>query len=300
MRLIAVPVLLVTLTLWAGNWIVGRAVREAVAPGLATAGRLLIVIAILAPFCARALARALPALSARDWRLIAALAFFGGGVHLALQWLGLRYTTATSGVLYLSTSPLFILLLARPVLGEAVGVRQWLGVALSFAGVAVIAAEGDWRRLAALSFNVGDVLALTSMAMWAAYTVLLPRRRDALTTVQFLVLLCLLGLGWLAPWLAVEAALGALAAPDAVALAAMLYSGVGSLLVAYAGWSWAVERLGAARAGVTIHLVPAIGVGLAALFLDERPQPYHGGGIALVLAGVTLANLRSATAVRSP
>jgi len=40
-------VLLATLALWSGNWIVARAVRDEIAPGIATAGRLVIVLTIL-------------------------------------------------------------------------------------------------------------------------------------------------------------------------------------------------------------------------------------------------------------
>jgi drug/metabolite transporter (DMT)-like permease len=72
----------------------------------------------------------------------------------------------------------------------------------------------------------------------------------------------------------------------------VLYSALGSLLLAYAGWSYVVTRLGAARAGVTMHLMPAISVGLAALFLGERPYWFHFAGVALILAGVTLASAR--------
>ncbi|HEU4646550.1 MAG TPA: DMT family transporter, partial [Burkholderiales bacterium] len=114
MRFTAWAVLLATLTLWSGNWIVARAVRDDISPGLATAGRLAIVALLLAPFAWRGLAAKLPALSRRDWRVLWLLAFSGGGIHLALQWLGLHYTTATSATLYLSTAPIFILLLAAP------------------------------------------------------------------------------------------------------------------------------------------------------------------------------------------
>src|SRR5262245_48382481 len=103
-------VLLATLALWSGNWIVARAVRDEIAPGIATVGRLLIVLAILLPFVLRSLTAKLSVLTARDWKILLALGFTGGGLHLALQWLGLHYTTATSGILYLSTSPIFILL----------------------------------------------------------------------------------------------------------------------------------------------------------------------------------------------
>src|SRR5512145_281655 len=150
MRFTAWLVLIATLLLWSGNWIVARAVRDDIAPGIATAGRLAIVLVLLLPFALAGLRMKLASFSPRDWKIVAALGFTGGGVHLGLQWLGLHYTTATSGILYLSTTPVFILLMALP-LGERIGARQWIGVAISFCGVYLIATQG---RPAALSFNL--------------------------------------------------------------------------------------------------------------------------------------------------
>lgn len=293
MRFTAWLVLLATLVLWSGNWIVARAVRDDISPAVATAGRLLIVVLALAPFAWQGLAAKLPRFSARDWRIMALLGFTGGGLHLSLQWLGLHYTTATSATLYLSTAPIFILLLAAPVLGERIVARQWAGVALSFAGVALIGMQG---RFVNPSFNVGDLCALASMALWGGYTVFLRLRRDALGMVEFLTLVCLLGMGFMAPWVLAELALGATLRLSGAGVAAVLYSAFGSLLLAYAGWSYVVTRLGAARAGVTMHLMPAISVVLAAVFLGERPYWYHFAGVALVLAGVALASMRARAA----
>jgi len=290
MRFTAWLVLAATLLLWSGNWIVARAVRDDISPGLATAGRLVIVAAILLPFAWRGLAAKLPALSRRDWKVLWLLGFSGGGLHLALQWLGLHYTTATSATLYLSTAPIFILLLAAPLLDERIAARQWAGVAVSFAGVALIGMQG---RLLQPSFNVGDLCALASMAMWGGYTVFLRMRRDALDIVEFLTLVCLLGLALMTPWVSVEFLLGATLKLTAAGAAAVLYSAIGSLLLAYAGWSYVVKRMGAARAGATMHLMPAIAVGLAALFLGEYPVWYHFAGVALILVGVALASLRA-------
>jgi drug/metabolite transporter (DMT)-like permease len=290
MRFTAWLVLLATLALWSGNWIVARAVRDDIAPGLATVGRLLIVLTILFPFAARGLRAKLPALSPRDWKVLAALGFTGGGLHLGLQWLGLHYTTATSGILYLSMSPIFILILAAP-LGERIGLRQWLGVAISFCGVYLIATQG---RPAVPSFNIGDLMALASMVMWAGYTVLLRVRRDALSTIEFLVVVCALGVVYMTPWVLWELVFNPRLSLNAAGATGVLYSAIGSLLLAYAGWSYVVRRLGAARAGVTLHLMPAMGVGLAGLFLDEYPRWFHFAGIALILVGVGLSQLRRA------
>src|SRR5205085_10558192 len=173
--------------------------------------------------------------------------------------------------------------------GERIALRQWGGVAVSLCGVALIATHGN---PAALSFNIGDLLALASMMMWAGYTVLLVQRRDALGVIELLVTVCAFGLLFMLPWLALEISSGARIALSGRGTWAVLYSAIGSLLLAYAGWSYVVARLGAARAGVTLHLMPAMGVLLSIIFLGEYPRSFHFAGIALILAGVALSSFR--------
>lgn len=295
MRFTAWLVLIATLLLWSGNWIVARAVRDDVSPAVATTGRLLIVLTILSPLAFSGLKRKLPALAARDWRVLAMLGLAGGGPHLTLQWLGLHYTTAASGILYLSTTPIFIVLMSH-ALGERIGPRQWGGVATSFCGVFLIATQGHPQ---ALSFNRGDLMALASMLMWAGYTVLLRVRRDPLGVLELLVMVCIFGVLFMLPWLAWEALGAGRMRLGFDGAAAVLYSAIGSLLLAYAGWSYVVSRLGPARAGVTLHLMPAFGVLLSALFLGEYPRWYHFAGIALILAGVGLSSFKASAASSS-
>ena len=285
MRFTTWLVLIATLLLWSGNWIVARAVRDEISPGVATVGRLVLVLAILLPFAWCGLRAKLPALSRRDWLILVALGLTGGGPHLGLQWLGLHYTTAASGILYLSTTPIFILLITL-ALGEHIVARQWIGVAISFTGVFLIATHGEPERL---SFNVGDLMALASMMLWACYTILLRVRRDPLEVLELLCMVCVFGACFMTPWLIAEGATLRLSPHGAIAV---LYSAIGSLLLAYAGWSYVVARLGAARAGVTLHLMPAFGVVLSAVFLREYPQWFHFVGIALILTGVALSALK--------
>jgi drug/metabolite transporter (DMT)-like permease len=155
--------------------------------------------------------------------------------------------------------------------------------------VAAIAAQGDPARLASLSFNRGDLMALASMALWGAYTVLLRLRRDPLDIPELIVMVCGFGFLFMLPWLALE---GAPRVPNAAAAGAIVYSAIASLLLAYAGWSYAVSRIGAVRAGATMHLMPAMGVALAALFLGEYPQFYHFVGIGLIVGGVALSTVK--------
>ena len=288
MRVTTWLVLFVTLILWSGNWIVARAVREDISPGVATVFREAIVIAVLLPFAWLGLRQKIPGLGRRDWTIIALLGLAGGGPHLALQWLGLHYTTAASAVLYLSTTPIFILLLQLP-LGERITARRWSGVAISFAGVAIIATQGSPH---VLTFNVGDLCALLSMMAWACYTVLLGQRRDPLGVTELLVLVCAFGALFMLPWIAFEAFTGIKMALSTRGTIGVLYSAIGSMLLAFAGWSYVVTRMGPSRAGVTMHLMPAIGVALSVIFLGEYPRWFHFVGIALILAGVALSSTK--------
>jgi len=288
MRLTAWLVLIASLLLWSGNWIVARAVREDVAPGIATVGRQVIVLAILAPLVFRGLREKWGSLTRKDLKILAALGFSGGGVHLGLQWLGLHYTTATSGILYLSTSPIFIMLMAIP-LGERVRLPQWVGVLISFCGVYLIATHGE---VASLSFNIGDLMALTSMVMWSAYTILLRVRRDPLDTPELLTMICAFGLVFMIPWVTWELLFNPKLQLNQAGVLAIVYAAIGALLLAHAGWSCVVRRLGVVPAGVSMHLMPAFGVVLSALFLAEYPSWYHFAGIALILGGVALSSLK--------
>ena len=104
-------------------------------------------------------------------------------------------------------------------------------------------------------------------------------------------MVCGFGFVYMLPWLAWETTADDMGL-TAQGTLAVLYSGIGSLLLAYAGWSYVVTRLGAARAGATLHLMPAMGVALSALFLGELPSWYHFAGVALILSGVGLSSLK--------
>lgn len=296
MRAAAYFAVVAALALWAGNWIVARAVREDISPGLITSGRLVLVMLSLAPLALPGLPAKLRAFVARDWAVLAGLGFFGGGVHNAMQYLGLQWTTATNGTLFFSLSPVTIMVLAGLVLGERVRGMQWIGVAVSFGGVLVIALRGEAEALAGLSFNPGDLLCLLSMLMWSAYTICLRLHREALDPLQLLFMVCAIGLATLLPWLAWDLTNDPRAHFNLNGTLAMLYSAFASVILAYAGWNYAVARLGAARAGSFTHLLPAFGVVFAALFLGEYPAWYHFAGIVLIFGGIALSSLRASSA----
>lgn len=79
-------------------------------------------------------------------------------------------------------SPLFVAVLAGPLLGERVGLSRWLAVVAGFGGVLVIA----WPTGAGLALG-GALLILLSSALWALGQVLNRRVRadDSMTTLFY-------------------------------------------------------------------------------------------------------------------
>jgi drug/metabolite transporter (DMT)-like permease len=63
-------------------------------------------------------------------------------------------------------------------------------------------------------------------------------------------------------------------------------------LVSAVLFSYGVERVGAVRAGILIHLMAVFSSVFAALFLGERLFPYHAAGFVLVAGGAILGCLK--------
>jgi drug/metabolite transporter (DMT)-like permease len=71
------------------------------------------------------------------WGTLAGVTFFGTFLALVLQQTALRFSSAVVAQTLLSTSPLFILPIARGM-GHRVSPRAWLGVLLALGGIAIL------------------------------------------------------------------------------------------------------------------------------------------------------------------
>lgn len=287
------PYLLLTLTplLWSGNVIVGRALHEAIPPMGMTFFRWLFAALMLAPFALRHVRRDWPILRAH-WRTLLLLGCIGVGFHNALSYLGLNYTTATNGVILNSCIPVLIIAMAWVLFRERMRPLQLAGVGVSLGGVMVILSGGSLEVLAAFRLNGGDLFIISSMAMWALYTIMLRRRPPGLHMLSFLFALAVIGdLAVLPLWIG-EMLLGRFIAWSPLTIAAIAFVAFFSSVLAYVFWNAGVEQVGAQVAGLFVHLIPVFGVVLAWLFLDERLRVFHVIGIALILAGIALTTGR--------
>ncbi|RLJ65081.1 DMT family transporter [Sulfurisoma sediminicola] len=288
MHLRVSPYLLLTLAnlFWAGNWIVGRGMREAVPPIALSFWRWVIALACLLPLAWPYLKRDRAVLTA-GWRWLALLGILGTCLYNALTYLGLQQTEAINGLLLNSFIPIVIVALAWAFHGKRLRPIEALGIAASFLGVLNIIARGDPHNLLRLTLNIGDIWILLSVVAWAAYTLLLPHRPKA-HPLAFLFAIALIGIVATLPFYLMEVAAGRHIQSSFAAWSAIAYAGIFPAFLGFIFWNKGVEQVGASRAGLFIHLMPAFGILLAAIFLGEAMTWFHVVGIALIFGGIVL------------
>jgi len=288
------PYLLLTLApfFWACNWIVGRALSHDIPPLAMTFYRWLFALLILAPFALPRVRRDW-AVVRRHWRVLVPLGVIGIGVHNALAYLGLNYTTATNGVILNSFIPVMIVAMSFVFLRERLSPSRLLGVAVSLCGVLTIISGGSLEALAAFRLNGGDLIVILSMAMWSIYTICLRYRPPGLDTVGFLFTIACIGELVVLPLYLAEAAFSRSMTWTWTAFVAIACVGLFSSVLSYIFWNRGVEAVGAPVAGLFVHLMPVFGVVLAWIFLGERLMAFHLVGIALILTGIAITSRRA-------
>lgn len=288
----APALLALTALFWAGNAVVGRAVADRMPPVAFAFWRWTAALLLVLPLAWPHLRADLPELRRRPGLLLV-LSVLSITLFNTLLYRALHETTAVNAVLVQSTMPLATMAATALLFRERPGVRQVVAILVSFVGVGIIVARGSPAGLLHTVLNRGDLLVLLAAASYALYSALL-RLRPAVHPLSFVAATFAVGDLALLPVYLVEHLCGAVFHPSLPALAAIGYAAVFPSLLAGLFYNRGVELAGAVRAGHFLHLVPAIGAGLAVLFLGERLQDYHLAGIALIAAGLLVANLRRA------
>jgi drug/metabolite transporter (DMT)-like permease len=290
-RTLAFLLLALASLMWSGNWVMGRALREAMDPIELNFWRWLLACFVLAPFAWAGLKGKAQVLRRDAW-LLTLMALLGVSIFQSLVYLGLRTTEVVNAILLNSSLPLFILLCSWAIEREKATLRQLAGMIVSFAGIVVIVLRGELARLLQFEFHAGDAWILLAMPVWGVYAVLLKRRPKELDGIGFLFVLSVIGTLLLLPVYLVDILRAPPAMPTPSQAAGVIYMAVAASAAAFWCWNQGVAVVGANVAGFTLHLLPMFGTVLAIIFLGEQFRPFHAVGFATILAGVVLAARR--------
>ncbi len=292
MRLDANTAVLLTLPpiFWAGNAVTARLLVGVVPPLALSFLRWVIALVIFLPFAWRALRAHREALR-MHWRTVALIGVIGVGGYNTFQYLALQTSTPVNVTLIAASTPVFVLVIGALAFAENTRLAQWLGAAVSLAGVVWVLIRGDPANLSRVAFVPGDLIMLAANLTWAIYTWLLRKRRPKLPFAPFLALQMIFGVLAIAPFAAFEA----LVSPVRIDWSgrtwlALAYVAILPSIVAYYCWDRGVARVGAVVPVYFANLTPVFAAVLSVLLLGEAPRIYHLAALALILGGIHLAS----------
>lgn len=275
---------------WAGSTVLVRYVRLDVPPMGLSFWRTVLGFVILLPFVIKPYRR-----QAREFRaalkilaLLSALLMVGGN---AVLFLSLQYTIAINAAVINSVEPVIIVALAWLLFRDPFSKRQGLGVMVSLIGVLVLISSGSLDSLARMDFNKGDLLVTGAYVSWGMYAVLVRKIPPGLD--RRLVLAGILGFGalFMLPFYLVETVYFRPTPLSWTSVLSITWLAVFSSIVSILMWNHAIIKLGAGRAGLFIHLIPAFTVLMAIGWLGEVLQQFHITGVALIGVGIYFSTL---------
>ncbi len=287
---LAYLLLVLTTLFWSGNFIVGKAASTyEIPPFTLNFYRWLFAGLILLPFTIKEI------LQKKNYIFsnigfyiilgITSITIFNSAVYYSLY-----YMQVISGVLMISTIPVWIMFISSILGIEKTNKFQILGVLLSLIGVIFIITKSDLDIIKNLDFNKGDLIMASGMFAWALYSALLKKKTHQISQIALLEVVIIAGLLFLIPVYVLEIKFGNPLTIHKPFILTLTYVVLLPGLAAFFFWIKGISIIGANRAGVFLHLMPVFGAAMAIVFFKEKFMIYHFLGAIFIISGITLSN----------
>ena len=234
-------------------------------------------------------ARRLPLPPRRELPAIVACGVLWFGVYNIALNQGERLIDAGTAAMVVNVAPIMIALLATLVLRERLS--RWLlgGLAVAFAGAAVIGVATSSHHHGGLG---GVLLCVLAAAVYSVAVVIEKPVLARVSPVAVTWAACVAGAVACLPF--APALVGELGRAPAPSTLLVVYLGVGPTAIAFTTWAYALSHSTMARQGATTYLVSPLVIMLSWITLGEVPVAVALLGGALCLAGVAVTRHRPA------
>ena len=213
-------------------------------------------------------------------------------LYFAAETYGVRGTSTSTAGLILGALPAAVAALSLPLLRERLSAARTAGLALSVAGVSLVAAAGS---AGGADQPLGVLLVLGALAAAAFYNVFSRRASRFYSPVEITLAMMasgavFFGLAALAERILTGPVGAGFGAAGPAAWGAVAYLGILSSVLAFFLVNLSLARLKAAQASVFGALTPLIALAAGALLRGEQVGPAKAAGAAAILAGLWITN----------
>jgi len=274
---------------WAGNFVLGRFIKDDISPFEMAFFRWFFVLVIVSPILIIRFQNIYKVFK-QNYFILLVLSGLGITAFNTFVYIALTLTTSTNALMINSTVPILILVLSFFILKQKLILHQLLGIVLSTFGVSFLILKGDMSNIISLSFNEGDLWIMFSSLCWAFYSVLIKFKPKALNNFELFATVVFLGFIILLPIYLYQ---GYSLQHEIDILKSnylsFLYTSVFASCLSYYFWHYGIDHIGASKTGQFTHLMPLFGTTLAYIFLDEQLMFYHLIGALLIAFGIYLS-----------
>ena len=279
---------ILTMVFWGGNAVAGKFAVGNVSPFVLTFSRWVFAAALITSFAWPHLRKDWPVIRKNLGFLLIA-GTFGFTAFNGMLYTSLKYTSAINVTILQAAMPMVIFALNFAIFGLRVHWAQALGYSITMLGVLMVAGRGDLGFLTDFSMNVGDLIMVVAVIVYAAYSVALRAKPD-LHWLSFLAMLSIFALIASFPLAVFEVWQGDAILPTTpTAWCVIAYTALFPSLVSQASWIRSNELLGGNTASLFLNLVPIFGAVLSVMILGETFFGFHAVALTLVIGGIVFA-----------
>lgn len=221
-----------------------------------------------------------------NWLLIAWIGFIGYFVSICLQFIGTKLSDAHTGSLITASTPVFVILLARFILGEAFTKKKIASLILATCGVIIVIGL-DSMITKHLLGNVILVGAAITWALLSVYVKVASKQLDSLSITTYAAFFALL---FATPFMLYQHQSIISIIDNRQVVLGILYIGVVSTAGAFFLWNKGIELMDTGISSLFLFFQPVTGSILGWFFLHEQLNAsFFIGGVLIVIAVIIVS-----------
>jgi drug/metabolite transporter (DMT)-like permease len=282
--------LVVTAIIWGGTFVAGRIIASNMGAFSAAFWRFVIASIVLLFLVDRE--GGLPRVKKEQIPAIFLLGLTGVFAYNAFFFFGLQLITASRAALIIALNPVAIVLFAALFSREKLSLFQLSGVLISLLGATIVIAKGNPLDLLSQGIGRGELLIFGCVLSWATYTIVGKKIVKEMSVLATSTYACAIGAILLLIPALIEYFITVRSSFHLNAWLGIFYLAIFGSAIAFCWYYEGVSKIGAARAGVFINLVPPSAVILARVMLQESIDLSVIFGGLLTILGVILTNIK--------